>query len=730
MTKKPTNRKYTTEQFRLTSFFIKTSSYMVLKGVPIARDSYKKNDGKYIVSLGINPTDLPVKPSIGQHWEVNGIRDITKVTQDDYVMDDYRYSNATLKCLMPNSSEAFVRFIAKQKDFKDVGEIKARRLWARFQKRIYTLLSEDTEQHRLELSEELTPAAIDAMYLGYEKYANLKSANWMSEHNIPYDVQQRLFKSHGRASIDAIKLDPYRLMTFGLGFNETDALAMERFSIVRTDERRLIAAVEAAMQKEVSKGHTCADKPTLRKAINSILKDANLTSLALKLGEDKTRFAFNSETMTYHPTGQLLMEAVVARRLVALSNVNNLYTEEANAAFVKAKNELPYELTQRQCEAVIYSLDNAVACITGGAGTGKTTVLRTALRSFYELGYTIHALALSGRAAMRLHESIGFGTKTIAAFLRDETITESRQLVVVDEASMVDLPLMYRIITHIAPNVRILLVGDPNQLPPIGAGRILADVIASGVIINTTLDIVKRQEGSSGIPEYSRLVNNGVVPQNLSSGAISFHEAEDQDSLAEICQELYAGSPDNSRIMAPTNRLVDRVNELVQWRINRTGEPIMFSDGLDEWYTKMRKGDQVLFTKNDHIRGVQNGLLGELTDIERTESRLGVITLDNGKTLDVDNLIIDQLRLGYAITLHKAQGSQFPRVIIALQNSKMLDRAWLYTAITRAEAEVHIVGTKDLMGRVIIAPSHTSLRNTYLPILLNKYKSKNTCRLI
>ena len=721
MTKLATNRKSTVEQFRLTSFFTISSSYMVLKGVPIARNSYKVNSGKYIVSVGINPADVPVTPSLGQHWEVEGVRDITKTTQGDYEIDDYRYSNATLNCLMPASSEGFVRFIAAQKDFKDVGEKKARGLWARFQDRIYILLSEDTEPHRQELAEELTPLAIDAMYAGYEKYANLKAANWMVKHEIPYDIQQRLFKAHGKATIDAIKDDPYRLMTFGLGFARTDVLALGKFSISPEDDRRLVAAVEAAMQKEVAKGHTCIDKPTLRRTVNTILKDSNLTELALKVGEDKVRYTFNSETMTYHPTGQLLMEAVVAKRLVSLSNKDDLYTEAVNAAFVKAKGELPYELTPRQCEAVMYSLDNAVACITGGAGTGKTTVLRTALRSFNQLGYAIHALALSGRAAMRLHECIGFETMTIAAFLRNKTITEGKNLVVIDEASMVDLPLMYRIITHIAPDVRILLVGDPNQLPPIGAGRILADVIASGVIVNTTLDIVKRQEGTTGIPEYSKLINEGITPDRLTLGGITFHEAGNQADIAEICTELYARSPQNSRIMAPTNKLVDSINDLVQSHVNSTGLPIMFSDGGNEWYTKVRKGDQVLFTKNDYTRGVQNGLLGELTDVTKTKERLGVITLDDGKTLNVDNMIIEQLRLGYAITLHKAQGSQFPRIIIALDDSRMLDRAWLYTAITRAEAEVHIVGSKELMSKVIRSPSHTSLRNTYLPRLMVKY---------
>ncbi|HAW8069587.1 TPA: AAA family ATPase, partial [Escherichia coli] len=165
----------------------------------------------------------------------------------------------------------------------------------------------------------------------------------------------------------------------------------------------------------------------------------------------------------------------------------------------------PYELTKKQIEAVTTCLDNAVSCITGGAGTGKTTVLRTALRAYHQMGFEIHAVALSGRAAMRLHESIGFITSTIAKLLRREPIEPSsdqpKHLLVIDEASMIDLPTMYRLVNHIHPSVRIIFTGDPDQLPPIGCGKVLADIVLSKAIANTMLDIVKRQKGSTGIPE-------------------------------------------------------------------------------------------------------------------------------------------------------------------------------------------------------------------------------------
>lgn len=259
------------------------------------------------------------------------------------------------------------------------------------------------------------------------------------------------------------------------------------------------------------------------------------------------------------------------------------------------------------------------------------------MKSFYLLGYTIHGMALSGRAAMRMRESIGFDTKTIAAFLRGKVVSGEKQLLVIDEASMVDLPLMYQIITHITPEVRILLVGDPNQLPPIGAGRILADAIASGIIANTTLDIVKRQEGLSGIPEYSSLINQGIVPPELSVGLLHSMRFCNCNEIVETCRVLFEESPDNSRVMAPTKKLVERVNEEIQLAINKGGEPIKF--GFEEWHTQVRQGDQVLFTKNDYNHDVQNGLLGvlistekiELTTENGLEEYMGVIKVDGGR---------------------------------------------------------------------------------------------------
>jgi exodeoxyribonuclease V alpha subunit len=307
--------------------------------------------------------------------------------------------------------------------------------------------------------------------------------------------------------------------------------------------------------------------------------------------------------------------------------------------------------------------------------------------------------------------------------LRDNPIEAGKHLLVIDEASMVDLPTMYRLVTHIHPSVRIILTGDPDQLPPIGCGKVLADIVLSKAIANTMLDIVKRQEGSTGIPEYSKLINQGVVPEKMTTGTIHFHETDKKD-IALVCCNLYQKSQENSRVIAPTKALVTEINRLIQSSVNISGSMLEFDMHGEHLFLNLRLNDTILFTQNHYEKGIQNGSLGTLTSVESSGEAYGEVTLDTGDKIEITQSILDCMTLGYAITLHKAQGSQFPRIIIALQKGKIVDRAWLYTAITRAESEIHIVGSSDEFKSIIEKPSNALHRNSFL---VNLLKRDRTC---
>ncbi|MCC2607931.1 AAA family ATPase [Planctobacterium marinum] len=713
------------DQMRVTSIPYCSSKMVIFSGVPLEKNSYKTNSGKYYVTIKANPDEIPVQPTLGQHWSVKGLRSIEEMETGDYMMQQHTYESPEhIECSLPETGEQLIRFIAKEADFKGIGESKARALWKLLGKNFHSTVKKDTPDSRGRLRNVLSEDSVNALFAGYAKYKNLAYCNWMTDHKIPASIQQRLLKHHGEDSIEAIKQNPYVLIGFGMSFSDIDILVKEdRFEVTDCDHRRLSAALEASIRKEIEKGHTYTTQAILRPYLTKLLKDKELVAKAFKAGHDKAQYILNPDTGTYHPTAQLLMENVVARRLRAVACLNNLYDNDANAAFVSAVSELPYGLNEKQFEAVTTCLDHAASCITGGAGTGKTTVLRTVLRTYHQMGFEIHAVALSGRAALRLHESIGFSTSTIAALLRDgpvePNLRQPKHLLVIDEASMIDLPTMYQLVNHIHQSVRIIFTGDPDQLPPIGCGKVLADIVDSRVIANTKLKIVERQEESTGIPEYSLLINDGIVPNKLSTGAIHFHETAKSD-IAKVCCGLYKQSPESSRIMAPTKALVAEINKLTQEDVNSNGSMLEFELHGEQFYQNLRLNDAILFTQNHYDKGVQNGSLGTLTSVEASGDIYGEVTLDTKDRVEITQSLLDCMGLGYAITLHKAQGSQFPRVIIALQKGKIVDKAWLYTAITRAELEIHIVGSSDDFRDITTTDSNSHKRNSYLVELLRQ----------
>jgi exodeoxyribonuclease V alpha subunit len=719
------NQSLHSELFRVTSIPYSSSSYVIFSGIPLNDETSQIKDGKYYVTIKARPDTLPAQPSQGQQWTVHGNPLIERVEVGDVVMRQHTYESPEhVICTLPETGEQLIQFIAKEPDFKGIGLGKARALWQLLGEQFHATLRTDTPESRERLKGILSDVSIDALFNGYAKYKNLSHCNWMAECRIPSPIQQRLLKFHGESSVEVIKANPYLLVGFGMGFEEVDTLSQTKFEVELKDPTRLSAALEFTIHAEVEKGHTYTTQARLRPLLTKLLGDGELAAQAFKAGYHQAQYVRNHEVGTYHPTAQLLMETVVAKRLLKLAKQQNSYDESTNAAFLAAVNELPYELTAMQNEAVLTALDNAVSCITGGAGTGKTTVLRTALRAYGKMGFEVHAVALSGRAAMRLYESIGFRTMTISALLRQEPIEPSDRfpshLLVIDEASMIDLPTMYRLTNHLHPAVRIIFTGDPNQLPPIGCGKVLADIVASQAIANVTLDIVKRQKGSTGIPEYSMQVNQGLIPEHLSMGNVHFHETP-KDKIAQVCAELYQQSPENSRVVGATTAMVTEINNLIQESVNPNGARMIF-EMYGETYCRndLRQGDVILFTQNNYEKGIQNGSLGKLTSAVGTGDDYGVVELDTGESVYVTQSLLDCMRLGYCITLHKAQGSQFPRIIIALQKGRIVDRAWIYTAITRAEHGVHIVGSATEFASITKAPSNAHNRNSYLRELLKK----------
>ncbi|GAC19017.1 exodeoxyribonuclease V alpha subunit [Paraglaciecola arctica BSs20135] len=628
---------------------------------------------------------------------------------------------------LPITGEEFIRFIAKTKDFEGIGDVYARRLWDKFKQRLYILLD---KKETTELESVLTNKQIAGLQKGYEKYENLKFANYLASKHIHPTITQRLFKYHKKDSIEAIKKNPHILVEFGMTFSEADELAKREFKVAKDSLGRLIGAVGHVMRAEVNdKGHTVATHGDIYEKVKELLKNKttgdedndchDLAAQALQIAGKNLCYYLNPLTGHYHYTPTFLMEQVIAKRLLKLNAKKTLFDERVATAVNWAIESEPLPLEEKQVEAIFSAHEHNVSCIIGGAGTGKTTVLRTVLKAYELLGYNIKAVALSGKAAMRLHQSIGLQTSTIARLLReDPLVCPNDTVVVIDEASMVDIASMYQIINHISPHVRLILIGDPAQLPPIGAGLLLADMLKSNVIECVELDVVKRQKESTGIIEYSAEIRAGIIPSELTKNNIKFNNVYAKN-IVETCALLFSESSVETKIIAATNPMVKNINKLVQETVNSCGKEMMVSIENEYQKSGLRLNDPILFIKNNQEKGIQNGSFGRLVAItHKSADKFGVVRIDDtNEKIDIDLDLLDSMRLGYSMTVHKAQGSQFSNVIIAL-SSRYIKRDWFYTAITRAENSVEIVGTAKQFEDAVTREAESDTRKTYLSELL------------
>jgi exodeoxyribonuclease V alpha subunit len=686
------------------------------------------------------------EPAEGEIWLIQGSASYeqTKSHNGKYFIKKHHVNVETAKLILPKNPVGFISFIAETPHFKGVGDTIAAGLWEKFKGNTYNILK-NGEVSKLLTIKGLGKTSANSLISGYKKFSYLKYSKYFTKHEIPVPIQKRIYKFKGiadgsliQSEKDGIKFDPnpvnlinknpYSLSTFGMSFNQNDRIAKKHFGVKDDDPRRLIAAVTQCLTAHAKDGHTITHHKQLASPLRDLLhQNEPLVTKALSQAYDKRAFVIYPDSGIYQFTPTYIMENVVAKRLLKLHNQGEIDNEAKDAACESAFQATKFPLEPQQTKAIKTSISYAVSCITGGAGTGKTTVLNSVLHAYSSLNYHIKAVALSGRAAQQMHQSIKRETSTIAKFLREkpiEDIGEQKYLLVIDESSMLDLPTMYKIIIHIDPNVRILFVGDPNQLPPIGAGNILYDLVKSEVIQNTELDIVKRQGAGTGIPEYSNLINEGLVPPKLSTGSITFHEAE-FDYVEDVCVGLYKQDPENSRVVAATNKLVQKINVLCQKELNPEGKQLVYDKDGEKLFDYIYENDPVLFTQNNYDAHVQNGSLGKLISVEEKGGHFGVVQIDDfekaeNEFVSLTSSLLLSLKPGYCITLHKAQGSQFPRVIVALSSGGNLDRAWLYTAVTRAEIELHIVGPKAKMISAIRNVSNASKRQTNLVNLLQK----------
>lgn len=668
---------------------------------------------------------------VGQLWRVTG-----EATPNTIFVNGYRLTESTLTPesveLLRPSGEHIITLLAEGDAFAGIGMVKARRLWDHFGENLYAIL-DSGDVKRLE--EVMTPEAAANLADAWHRWGDTFTLQWLQSKGFSVTLGRKVVAHFSPHPAIKIEEDPYRLISFAADWVTTDKLARDAFGIAEDDPRRLAGAVEEAMYGAFDAGHTCLPHREVSQRLRRLLGRNEASLIGQALDDAEAKGLFLRYVGRVHAQGPYVMERGIAESIAqrAAQPEPLLARAELAALLAEYQAESNITLESSQIEALEVANGNPIAVITGGAGTGKTTVLKGFFGVCVAAGWPVFAMALSGRAARRIGEATGHPASTIAGFLTrfDSKAAPERAVVVIDEASMLDLPAAYRLIRHLPAAYRFVLVGDPHQLPPVGPGLLLHELAHQDGIPRVELQQVKRYFGA--IADAANAIRAGHWPDlpDDPSRPIAFLPCGNGE-INDIVLDLLAADQDGAQILCAVRNAaaggVKTINLLGQERLNAACEELMlWSQEFDQRQAAgLRIGDPVICLANDWEKNLQNGSLGTLLSVEPPMPNpepgrvLGRILWDDGIERDLTLDLLPNLELAYAITIHKAQGSQFRRVIIPVTKSRLLDRTLLYTAITRAQQQVILVGDVAVAKAAVEAPPHASLRQVALGAMLDE----------
>lgn len=557
---------------------------------------------------------------------------------------------------------------------------------------------------------------------------------FLADHGVTPGLAIKIFRYYGNASIQAVQENPYRLADdiHGVGFRTADKIAAE-LGIEPASIERVTAGIVYVLNELASEGHVYYLESELIKEAASILRvEEDLVKEAIPVLESQgaiVRDMIQGGTAVYlaylyraeADVAQGFSRLITVKPRAVSGNIDNLMGEMEKRDGICLNDE--------QKGAVKKAAENSVLVLTGGPGTGKTTTVRTMLRVFEAEGFRVSLAAPTGRAAKRLAETTGREAKTIhrllgvnftqgyMAFERNENSPIDADVIILDETSMIDVLLMSHLLAAVSPGTRLVLVGDVDQLPPVGAGSLLKDVIESGVTEIVRLTEIFRQAQLSMIVTNAHRVNKGIMPiynKGLSKKSgidFFFIREEEPERITEIIKDLVGkrlpdylrcNPIDDIQVMAPMRRTVTGVDNL-----NLTLREALNPEGRGKREIRMgafilREGDKVMQIRNNYDKMVFNGDIGRVVSIN-CEVQEAVVAFDESdglRRITYEQYELDELVLSYAISVHKSQGSEYPVVVmpVTTQHYVMLQRNLLYTAITRAKQLVVLVGTPKALA--------------------------------
>jgi exodeoxyribonuclease V alpha subunit len=626
-----------------------------------------------------------------------------------------------LQTSAPTSREGIEKYLASGL-IKGIGPVYAKKLVEKFGEGVFDII--DRESVRLE----------QVRGIGAERRRTIRTA-W-AEQKIVREIMVflhsngvstsravRIYKTYGDEAVEKVRANPYLLARdiSGIGFKTADDIA-RKLGIPEDSILRARAGLSHALSEAGGNGHCALPKDVLLKnAVDLLAMDALILQRALsemlaegELEED----GITGEDLIFLPPIRRA-EVEVASRLARLARGKAEYPEiDAGKAIAWLKEKKSIDLAPSQAEALRQALCSRVLVITGGPGVGKTTLVNSILTLLRAKQVKCLLCAPTGRAAKRLSESTGLEAKTIHRLLEYQNSGFSRNasnpldcdLLVADETSMMDVQLMSKLLQALSARAHLILVGDVDQLPSVGSGAVLGDIIRSGAVPVVRLTEIFRQASSSRIIVNAHRINSGAMPESEKDSDFFFIDREEPESVPATILELVAERIPKKwkldprrdiQVLCPMNRGslgTAQMNRTLQERLNpkRNGDPSVEKFG---WEFRVR--DKVIQTRNNYDKEVFNGDIGEILKIDDFEREV-LIGFD-GREVVYDFNELDEVSLAYAITIHKSQGSEFPVVVmpLAMQQYLLLQRNLVYTGITRGRRLVVLVGQKKALQTAV-----------------------------
>lgn len=651
----------------------------------------------------------------------------------------------------PEDEEAIERYLGSGA-IKGIGLAMAARIVRRFKEDTFRIIEEEPER-LAEIKGISNRKAMEIASQVNEKRDLRQAMIFLQQYGITMNLAVKVYQAYGQDVYGIIRENPYRLADDidGVGFQTADEIAA-RVGIRMDSDFRVRSGILYTLLQASGEGHTYLPEteltPRASKLLNVTAEQVEKQYMDLAIERKIILKQMEDQTQIY-AASFYYMEANTATMLKRLNVSYDVSDAEIEQQIRGIEKKSGMTLDEHQVTAVKEAVRNGLLVITGGPGTGKTTTINTIIRYFELEGLEIFLAAPTGRAAKRMSETTGFEARTVhrmlelnggaegsGGFERDESNPLEADVIIVDEMSMVDISLMYSLLKAISVGTRLILVGDVNQLPSVGPGSVLRDIIQSHACNVVMLTKIFRQASTSDIIVNAHKINHGeeVILDNKSMDFF-FLKRYDADVIINVVLQLIKqklpkfvdATPYDIQVLTPMRKGllgVERLNGILQRYMNPPA-----NDKVEKEYgsTVFREGDKVMQTKNNYqlaweIRtkfgltvdkglGIFNGDMGIIRQINDFAEQM-IIEFDEGRMVEYPYKLLDELELAYAITIHKSQGSEYPAVVIPLLGGPMMlmNRNLLYTAVTRARKCVTLVGNEVTFQQMI---QNTSQQKRY-----------------